>query len=216
MLIASAIALLVGMLALEIEAPALAALLAHWRGAWWAVAAVIICFTALAFLGAPQVVLISATLLAYGPIWGTVLSWCATMMSACVGFWLGRWAGAEQITRWGGGPLLGRAAAFVARRAMLSAFLVRLVPTGPFLVVNGALGASSMAFWRFALGTGVGIAPKILLLASLGGALNWLVAHASSWAAWILAVLVLLGGGWVWVALRPRPKKTFPMPTENA
>lgn len=214
-LAASGLVLIVGMLALEIEAANVAALLAQWRTAWWAPTAVIVCFTALAFLGAPQVVLISGTMLAFGPIWGTALSWCATMMSACVGFWLGRWVGSEQITRWGGGALLGRIAGFVARRAMLSAFLVRFIPAGPFLVVNAALGVSGMAFWRFVVGTGIGITPKIVLLASLGGALSWLVANANSWIVWISLAVVLLGGAGLWLAVRHRQKESPLLPPEK-
>lgn len=179
------------MLALEVEVSALGALLSNWRARWWAPAAVVLVFTALAFLGAPQVVLISATALAFGPIWGAALSWCATMISACVGYGLGRWAGAEQMARWSNSAITARIAGFVARRGVLSAFLVRLVPTGPFVLVNAALGASGMAFWRFGLGTALGIAPKIALIASLGGALGWWMAGSNPWGAWLLGVAAL-------------------------
>src|SRR5690349_15192895 len=50
-------------------------------------------FAALAFIGVPQIVLIAAAVVAFGPVPGAVYSWIGTMVSALIGFYLGRVAG---------------------------------------------------------------------------------------------------------------------------
>ena len=203
MLVASCALLGIGMLALEIEPAALAGWIGQWRAIWGAPFLVVGIFTVLAFLGAPQVVLIAATLIAFGPIWGSGLSWCATMISASVGFLLGRWWGAERIARWSGPGLIGRVGEIVARNGMLSALIVRLIPTGPFAVINAALGACGISYRQFFLGTGVGIAPKILLIAAFGQALHEIAFGPLTWAAWVVLVFLgLAAGGLVWLRSR--------------
>ena len=203
MLVLSCALLLAGMLALEIDPAALASWIGQWPKIWGAPFLVVGVFTALAFLGAPQVVLISATLIAFGPIWGSGLSWCATMISASVGFWLGHWWGAERIARWSGPGLIGRIGAIVARNGLFSALIVRLIPTGPFALINAALGACGISYWQFFLGTAVGIAPKILLIAAFGQALREIAFGPQTWAAWMALVFIgLAGGGLIWLRSR--------------
>jgi len=41
------------------------------------------------------------------------------------------------------------------------------VPSAPFIVVNAAAGAAHIPMWKYWLGTGIGIIPKILVVAGL-------------------------------------------------
>ena len=130
-------------------------------------------FAALAFLGVPQVVLIAAAVVAFGPLRGFAYSWIGTMVSACIGFWLGRLTGARLLRGAGG----GRFQAFVdmiGRNGFMASLMVRLAPSAPFVVVNMAAGLTPMRFLAFVAGTGLGIVPKILLTALAGQS----VAHA--------------------------------------
>ena len=129
-------------------------------------------FTAAAFFGIPQWVLIAATVIAFGPIQGGVYAWLSTMVSACVDFWVARRIGAAKIEALSAG-LLGRITKLVRKNGVLTSFAVRLVPTGPFILVNMAAGVSGLRFGAFILGTGLGIIPKILVVALLAqGALT--------------------------------------------
>ena len=130
-------------------------------------------FASLAFLGVPQVVLIAAAVVAFGPVLGFAYSWVGTMVSASVGFWLGRMTGARLLRKAGGGKLQ----AFIdmiGRNGFMASLMVRLAPSAPFVVVNMAAGLTPMGFGAFILGTGIGIVPKILLTAMAGQS----VAHA--------------------------------------
>jgi len=189
-----------GLAVVDVRSEAVAAWLATVRSVWWAPAAVAAAFTVLAFVGAPQVVLIAAVVLAFGPWRGAGLAWIATLVSATVGYGVGRWGGAETLSRWAGeGPMAGLVR-LVRRRGIASAFLVRLVPTGPFILVNAVLGASGLRLRDFLLGTATGIVPKIGLVAGVGHGLVAWVSGQRALAVWMLVCagfLALFGRRWV-------------------
>ncbi len=162
--------------------------------------AAIIAFTALAFLGVPQFVLIAVSVVAFGPVKGFAYSWIATMVSAAVTFWLGRFIGGEMVRRYAGSAV-NRISRFVGRNGFWTALTVRVVPSAPFIVVNMALGVSRAHFWQFAAGTGIGIIPKTALVAFAGQGLMQLMAVAD-WRTAILAALAALG--WLAVMLAGR------------
>lgn len=193
---------LLGLAALDLGPPDVAKVLALLRGAWWAPPAVAALFVGLAFVGAPQVVLIAATVAVFGALEGAVLSWAATLISAWVGFAFGRWTGAEALQRRGGG-VARRALAFLQRHGAASAFLVRLVPTGPFVLVNMALGASGLRLRDFLGGTAAGVLPKITLIAGVGHGFAALASGRTALAVWLLIGLAaaIVALGW-W--LKPR------------
>lgn len=128
---------------------------------------VIAAFALLAFLGAPQFVLIAAAVVAFGPLRGCVYSWVGTEASALIGFWLGRTFGAKALSSVQS-PQLDRFMEHVGRNGFFASLIVRLVPSAPFIIVNMAAGVTPMGVLQFAAGTGVGILPKIVLTAFAG------------------------------------------------
>lgn len=184
-----------GIFFLDVDQGWVADLLRLLRSAWWAPAAVTGVFTILAFVGAPQIALIAATVAVFGPAEGIVLSWIATMISATVGFGLGRLAGREALSRFGG-ELVNNIAARVKENGFLAALVIRLIPSGPFIFVNMALGATGMRGSWFLGGTGAGIVPKILLVAFAGHGLGELFEGRNLGALWFL-----LGAAAVWLII---------------
>lgn len=124
----------------------------------------VLIFCLAAFIGLPQWALIAGVIVTFGPIQGSIYAWLATMCSASLDFWLGRWVGAERLKRYGG-ESVNRITAIVRDNGFITSFAVRFVPTGPFVIVNMAAGVSKMKFVSFASGTGLGIIPKILVVA---------------------------------------------------
>ncbi|MFO1187938.1 MAG: VTT domain-containing protein [Alphaproteobacteria bacterium] len=57
------------------------------------------------------------------------------------------------------------------RRGVFASFIVRLVPSGPAVVVNMVAGVGHMRLWKFLAGTGAGIVPKTAAIAFFGGSL---------------------------------------------
>ena len=133
----------------------------------WAILGVVSVYVLLALTGFPQILLFTATVIAFGPKTGALYSWFATMVSATITFALGHMFGGRWVKKFGG----ERAQAtinFLGRHAILASGLVRVVPSAPFIVVNAAAGAAHLPLWKYWVGTGVGIVPKIALVAVIG------------------------------------------------
>lgn len=132
----------------------------------YAIIGVISVFSLLALTGFPQILLITATVIAFGPKNGAIYAWIATMASATLTFGLGHFLGGRWVRRVGG-ERVQRTIDFIGRHGIIASGLVRLVPSAPFIVVNAAAGAAHIPMWKFWAGTGAGIIPKILLVAIL-------------------------------------------------
>ncbi len=135
----------------------------------WALPAAVGAFAALAFLGVPQFVLIAAAVVVFGPWWGALYSWVGTLVSALIGFWMGRKFGAR-LLRDLRSESVERFTALMARNGFLASLVIRLAPLAPFVVVNIAAGAAAISWLDFVGGTGLGIVPKIALTAFAGRA----------------------------------------------
>ncbi len=133
----------------------------------WAIVVVVSVYVLLALTGFPQILLITATVLTFGPRNGAIYAWFATMSSATLTFGLGHMLGGGWVRRFGG-DRINRTINFLGRHGILASALIRIVPSAPFIVVNSAAGAAHIPIWKFWLGTGIGIVPKILLVATIG------------------------------------------------
>jgi uncharacterized membrane protein YdjX (TVP38/TMEM64 family) len=156
----------------------------------WELPIVIAAFAGLAFLGVPQVALIAATVLAFGPEKGFAYSWAGTMVSALVGFGLGRGFGARLIRDWADAR---RFADLVRRNGFIASLVVRLVPFAPFVLVNMAGGLTAMSWTSFTFGTGLGILPKIAAIAFAGHSI--MAGGVWAWAWLAIAVAVWFAAG---------------------
>ncbi len=132
----------------------------------WAVIGVISVFAFLALTAFPQILLITATIIVFGPQVGAGYSWIATMVSATLTFGLGHFLGGRWLRR-RAGERVQRMMDFLSNHGILASGLIRVVPSAPFIVVNAAAGAAHIPLWKFWAGTGIGIIPKILLVALL-------------------------------------------------
>jgi uncharacterized membrane protein YdjX (TVP38/TMEM64 family) len=166
----------------------------------WALPAAVAAFAALAFLGAPQVVLIAAAAVVFGPWLGSLYSWVGTFVSALIGFELGRVFGGRMI-RDLQSPGVDRFMALIGRNGLMASLIIRLVPAAPFIVVNMAAGTARVRRADFALGTALGILPKILLTAFAGGAVT---AAFSGGGLIQLGLLALTVAIWVGSAMLAR------------
>jgi uncharacterized membrane protein YdjX (TVP38/TMEM64 family) len=135
----------------------------------WALPVTVLAFAVLAALGVPQFVLIAAAVTTFGPWQGALYSWIGTMISALVGFGLGRLAGGRGLEGLMGGGV-GRILAVIEANGFIASLLVRLAPLAPFAAVNMAAGFGRVRALDFVAGTGLGILPKIAVTAFAGNA----------------------------------------------
>jgi uncharacterized membrane protein YdjX (TVP38/TMEM64 family) len=132
----------------------------------YAVIGVISIFSLLALTGFPQILLITATVIVFRPLNGALYAWIATMVSATLTFGMGHFLGGRWVRRLGG-DRVQRTINFLHNHGVLASALIRVVPSAPFIVVNAAAGTAHIPMWKFWLGTGAGIVPKIALVAVL-------------------------------------------------
>src|SRR6185312_4935408 len=115
-----------------------------------------------------------------------------------VGFYLGRVAGARTLKTFSGEGLR-QFIELVGRNGFAASFIVRLVPSAPFIVVNMAAGVTPMRVLDFAVGTGLGIIPKIALTCFAGNSLARVMkgeGGAGHVATLVAVVAIWLGIGW--------------------
>jgi uncharacterized membrane protein YdjX (TVP38/TMEM64 family) len=173
----------------------LEAWLQGYAGSPWAFVATIVLFIAAAFIGAPQFILIAACVVAFGPTSGFFYSWAATIVSAGVTYWLGRGPTARLVDRFGG-RTMDRLKRFVGKNSFYASFMIRNVPSAPFIVVNMAFGATRAGFWSFLAGCALGVLPKTALVSFFGGAVVSAVSGDGVWTS-----LILAGVAVVWLGL---------------
>ena len=123
---------------------------------------------------------------------GSAFAWISTMISASLNFWLAKWIGAKRIRSFGGARV-NQITALIRRNGFLMSFAVRLVPTGPFILVNMAAGISSVRFRSFLFGTALGIIPKIAVVALLAQGILSGVQQDWLMLAFMLGALLIIG-----------------------
>lgn len=169
--------------------------LAGYRVGPWGLVAAVVVFTLSAFIGVPQFLLIAACVVAFGPWFGFLYSWIATIASAAVTYWLGRGPTARTLERYGGGTV-ERIRRFVGRNAFSASFIIRNVPSAPFIVVNMAFGAVRASVPAYLAGCALGVLPKTALVAFFGGSFMAAVSGDGVWTSVILAAVAA-----VWLVL---------------
>jgi len=135
-----------------------------YRDVWYALPIVMLVFIGLAMV--PVVLLIAATGVVFGPILGPLYAMAGCLSSGSVGFAVGRWMGRRRVERLGG-ERVARVSRALQRNGTLAVFLVRKVPA-PFTLSNIVVGASSVAYRDFIIGTVLGMGALVVALAGFG------------------------------------------------
>jgi phosphatidylserine/phosphatidylglycerophosphate/cardiolipin synthase-like enzyme/uncharacterized membrane protein YdjX (TVP38/TMEM64 family) len=139
--------------------------------------AVVALYAAGAALVLPLAPLVLATLLLFEGIEGAVLVTVGVLVNAALGYAIGRFALRDLVRR-----ALGRRLAMLRARlavpSLLAIALLRLLPVAPFTMVSVAAGSARARFDSFLLGTLLGTAPGVLLLALLSQGTR------RAWAGW--------------------------------
>jgi phospholipase D1/2 len=143
----------------------------------------------------PVLILIAATAAALGPWMGFFSAGAGVLLSALTLFSIGRVLGHARLQR-----LLGRRAGRIQSRiidkGVVAVAMIRMVPIAPFSIINVVAGASKLSLRDFMLGTVLGMAPGIAVMAALGAQIADLARNAS-WANVLLLALAVAA----WIAL---------------
>jgi uncharacterized membrane protein YdjX (TVP38/TMEM64 family) len=169
--------------------------MAPHRHAWYALPLVMAAFVGLALV--PVLLLVAATGVAFGPVLGPIYAMAGCLASGSLGFAIGRGLGRRRVERLGG-ERAARLTRTLKRNGTLAVFLLRKVPA-PFILANIVVGASTVRYRDFVLGTLLGMAGLVVGLAGFGYQLTMVLRRPSpdTVAVALLIVSVPLTLAWL-------------------
>jgi uncharacterized membrane protein YdjX (TVP38/TMEM64 family) len=153
-------------------------------------------FLAGGLLIAPVTLLITVTVLAFGPIQGFLYSFIGMTLSALLTFFLGRLMGRQIIERWS--RRVHRLSRRLAEKGVLAVVTIRILPVAPFSIVNMVAGATHIRTRDFFLGTVIGELPGLLAVSVFIDQISSTVKHPgpASYALLAGSAAVIIGGVW--------------------
>ncbi len=146
--------------------------------------------------------------LAFGTLWGTLLTFSVTIFASLLPFTvsrrLGRWWVEEKI----GDSRVGKYADLINRNAFLVFFYLRLIPSLPYELQNHIAGVSRISYKHFMLASVLGVGPTLFVLAFLGDSLTE-PGSPMFWVAAGIYLVVLVSPVLYAVLVRRRGRKPF-------
>ena len=116
----------------------------------------------------PSFLLGIANGLAFGAMWGGLLSIASAVLAAAISFGIARVVGRAPVEALVGNRSLGTADGWFARYGAYAVLAARLIPVISFDAISYAAGLTRMKFWRFLLATTIGMTPASFAYAYLG------------------------------------------------
>jgi phospholipase D1/2 len=156
---------------------------------------------------APVTVLVTATVLAFGPLHGFVYSFIGMTLSALVTFGVGRLVGRRLVERWS--ARLYRLSRNLATKGILAVVAVRVIPVAPFSVVNMIAGATHIRTADFVLGTVLGELPGLIAIALFVDQVTTTLRNPGLWSYLILAGSAVVIVGTVWALRRWLSRRAY-------
>ncbi|UEM02784.1 VTT domain-containing protein [Skermanella rosea] len=151
------------------------------------------------FVMFPVMVLIAATAIVLGPVWGFATAISGCLASAAVLFWVGRLGGRRWVRRFGG-RFVNKISRRLADQGILAVAVIRVIPVAPFSVVNVVAGASHLRFTDYVIGTALGMAPGVLAFSLLGSQLERTLREPTPASIGIAAGIALVAASLGWIA----------------
>ncbi|MEX2528113.1 MAG: TVP38/TMEM64 family protein [Gemmatimonadota bacterium] len=137
-------------------------------GAWAPVLSVLLQVSAAIFPPGPQFLLGIVNAMAFGLLWGGLLTLLSQLLAAVVCFGIARIVGRPGVIRIVDEEKLKKMDSFMARRGMLAVFLGRLIPFINPDLVSYAAGVTGIRWLPFLLAVGAGAIPSTLFYSVVG------------------------------------------------
>jgi len=129
--------------------------------------------------------------LAFGVVWGGLLTYGVTLFASLLPFTVARRLGRDWVERRVGGTRMERYVELINRHAFLVFFYLRLLPTLPYEIQNHVAGVTRMSYRHFLLASALGNGPILFVLVFLGDGMDT-PGSRRFWAAVVLYALALL------------------------
>ena len=116
----------------------------------------------------PSPLLIVVSVLAYGPLWGSLISIGAIAVASTIGFFIGKYLGQVTIDRLIGHKKEQQLEFYVSRYSAWAVIITRITPLLSNDAISFVAGILRMNYWKFITATLIGITPLTALIAYFG------------------------------------------------
>lgn len=120
------------------------------------------------FLVIPSIVLMIVSILAYGPVGGSVIVFIAIFCASSVGYFIGRYFGPVIVQKLLGPKTENKISGFLDDYGFWAVIVTRINPFLSNDAISFVGGILKIGYWKFIGATLLGIAPLILFIAMIG------------------------------------------------
>ena len=142
----------------------------------------------------PSVLLMVVAILAYGPVWGSVIVFTSVFAASSVGYVIGDYFGDSIVKKIIGAKSEKKVEDFLDDYGFWAVIVTRLNPFLSNDAISFVGGLLQMGYWKFIGATLVGIAPLTLFIAYFGGSTEGL----KTGLLWGSLVSLVTFGAYVW------------------
>ena len=136
---------------------------------WFGPLLLVLCMVAQMFLLViPSIALMVVSILAYGPVGGSLIILASIFTASSIGYWIGRYFGPVIVEKLIGHKTEKKIADFIEDYGFWAVIITRLNPFLSNDAISFVGGILKMGYWRFIGATLVGISPLTLFIAIIG------------------------------------------------
>jgi len=169
---------------------------------WWTPWLLAVLFIPASLLMFPRQLITLAAVIVYGPWKGFLIAMAGVELATVLEYYVGRMVSRDRVERWAGQRLDGLTRVLRAR-GLAAVTAMRLLPLGPFAIVNAVAGALHVRVFDLVVGTFLGMLPGMIGTTLVGDQLAAGITAERTMNRWILggalAGLVLVSvASWAW------------------
>ena len=142
----------------------------------------------------PSILLMVVSVLAYGPIWGSIIIIASVYAASTVGYFIGSYFGDTIVKRIIGKKSKKKVASFLDDYGFWAVIVTRLNPFLSNDAISFVGGLLRMGYWKFMGATLVGIAPLTAFIAIFGKSIDEL----KMGLLWGSVISLLAFGAYIW------------------
>ncbi|WP_339712153.1 TVP38/TMEM64 family protein [uncultured Kriegella sp.] len=142
----------------------------------------------------PTIVLMVVSILAYGPIWGSIVIFASVFAASSVGYAIGSYLGKDTVERLIGHKSEKKVSDFLDDYGFWAVIITRINPFLSNDAISFVGGILRMGYWKFIGATLVGITPLVIFIAILGKNTDSL----KTGLLWGSGISLLLFGIYIW------------------
>ncbi len=151
----------------------------------------------------PSILLMVVSILAYGPVWGSVIIFASVFAASSVGYLIGSYFGDSIVTHIIGHKSEKKVEGFLDDYGFWAVIVTRINPFLSNDAISFVGGLLRMGYWKFIGATLVGIAPLAIFIAIMGKSTDSL----KTGLLWGSLVSLFVFGIYVWWDKRRKSKK---------